>query len=280
MKKGGLGRGLDLIFAENNGEEGERAVSVSIDEIEPNRDQPRQDFDPESLGELADSISRHGVLQPLLLRPLVSGGYRIVAGERRYRAARMAGLKEIPALVRDMTDAEETVYALIENLQREDLNPIEEARGYRRLIDTYDFTQEQVSEAVGKSRPAVANSLRLLNLPIELQGMLEAGQITPGHARALLSFSNPEDAKYAIKRAQDGATVRELETLAKRAGRQPKSSPDTPQKRFYREAQIALTNYLGRRVKITGSGKKCNLQIEFYGEKDLRALLNELKLSG
>ena len=162
MKKRGLGKGLDAIFAENTDETTEGAVSVKISEIEPNRDQPRKEFDSEALSELADSISQHGVLQPLLLRPLLTGGYRIVAGERRWRAARMAGLTEVPAIIREMSDAEEMLFALIENLQREDLTPLEEARGYRTLIEAQDFTQEEVSKAVGKSRPAITNALRLL----------------------------------------------------------------------------------------------------------------------
>ena len=175
MKKRGLGKGLDAIFAENTDETTEGAVSVKISEIEPNRDQPRKEFDSEALSELADSISQHGVLQPLLLRPLLTGGYRIVAGERRWRAARMAGLTEVPAVVREMSDTEEMLFALIENLQREDLTPLEEARGYRTLIDAQDFTQEEVSQAVGKSRPAITNALRLLNLPEDIQQMLENG---------------------------------------------------------------------------------------------------------
>ena len=172
MKKRGLGKGLDAIFAENAGENGEGAVTIRISEIEPNRDQPRKEFESGALSELAESIAQHGVLQPLLLRPMFSGGYRIVAGERRWRAARMAGLSEVPAVVREMTDGEEMLFALIENLQREDLSPLEEAKGYQQLIDTQGFTQEEAASAVGKSRPAVANALRLLNLPEDIQQMV------------------------------------------------------------------------------------------------------------
>ena len=178
MKKRGLGKGLDAIFAENTDETTEGAVSVKISEIEPNRDQPRKEFDSEALSELADSISQHGVLQPLLLRPLLTGGYRSVAGERRWRAARM------------------------------DLTPLEEARGYRTLIEAQDFTQEEVSKAVGKSRPAITNALRLLNLPEDIQGMLERGEITAGHARTLLSFKSQEDMRLGAQKAKDGASVR------------------------------------------------------------------------
>lgn len=279
MKKRGLGKGLDAIFAENTDETTEGAVSVKISEIEPNRDQPRKEFDSEALSELADSISQHGVLQPLLLRPLLTGGYRIVAGERRWRAARMAGLTEVPAIIREMSDAEEMLFALIENLQREDLTPLEEARGYRTLIEAQDFTQEEVSKAVGKSRPAITNALRLLNLPEDIQGMLERGEITAGHARTLLSFKNQEDMRLGAQKAKDGASVRELEALAKRLNEKKESLPKTPRKnQYFEEAQLAVGEYLNRRVKVAGSKKKGTLQIEFYGEEDLQNLLHDLHL--
>ena len=279
MKKRGLGKGLDAIFAENTDETTEGAVSVKISEIEPNRDQPRKEFDSEALSELADSISQHGVLQPLLLRPLLTGGYRIVAGERRWRAARMAGLTEVPAIIREMSDAEEMLFALIENLQREDLTPLEEARGYRTLIEAQDFTQEEVSKAVGKSRPAITNALRLLNLPEDIQGMLERGEITAGHARTLLSFKSQEDMRLGAQKAKDGASVRELEALAKRLNEKNESLPKTPRKyQYFEEAQLAVGEYLNRRVKVAGSKKKGTLQIEFYGEEDLQNLLHDLHL--
>lgn len=281
MKKRGLGKGLDAIFAENDGAAAEGAVNVKISEIEPNRDQPRREFDSAALSELADSISQHGVLQPLLLRPMVSGGYRIVAGERRWRAARMAGLSEVPAVVREMTDAEEMLFALIENLQREDLTPLEEARGYQTLIDTQGFTQEEVSQTVGKSRPAVTNALRLLNLPDDLQGMLERGEITAGHARTLLSFKNEDDMRVGAQKARQGASVRELEDMARRLNEKKAPAARAVQRsRYYEEAQLAVGEYLGRRVKVAGTKKKGTLQIEFYGEEDLRNLLGELKLGG
>ena len=279
MKKRGLGKGLDAIFAENTDETTEGAVSVKISEIEPNRDQPRKEFDSEALSELADSISQHGVLQPLLLRPLLTGGYRIVAGERRWRAARMAGLTEVPAIIREMSDAEEMLFALIENLQREDLTPLEEARGYRTMIEAQDFTQEEVSKAVGKSRPAITNALRLLNLPEDIQGMLERGEITAGHARTLLSFKSQEDMRLGAQKAKDGASVRELEALAKRLNEKKESLPKTPRKnQYFEEAQLAVGEYLNRRVKVAGSKKKGTLQIEFYGEEDLQNLLHDLHL--
>lgn len=282
MKKRGLGKGLDAIFAENTAEAAEGAVSVKISEIEPNRDQPRKEFDSEALAELAESISQHGVLQPLLLRPMLSGGYRIVAGERRWRAARMAGLSEVPAVIREMTDTEEMLFALIENLQREDLTPLEEARGYRTLIETQDFTQEEVSRTVGKSRPAVTNALRLLNLPEDIQKMLEDGEITAGHARTLLSFKSDEDMRLGAQKAKAGASVRELENLAKKLNEKktpiPRSAQQSQRSRYYEEAQLAVGECLNRKVKVAGTRKKGTIQIEFYGEDDLKNLLADLKL--
>ncbi len=280
MKKRGLGKGLDAIFAENTAESTEGAVNVRIGEIEPNRDQPRKEFDSEALTELADSISQHGVLQPLLLRPMITGGYRIVAGERRWRAARMAGLTEVPAVIREMTDTEEMLFALIENLQREDLTPLEEARGYRTLIEAQDFTQEEVSQAVGKSRPAITNALRLLNLPEDIQEMLERGEITAGHARTLLSFKTEEGMRLGAKKAKEGASVRELEALAKRLNEQKEALAKTPRKnQYFEEAQLAVGEYLNRKVKVAGTKKKGTLQIEFYGEEDLQNLLHDLHMN-
>lgn len=220
------------------------------------------------------------MLQPLLLRPLLTGGYRIVAGERRWRAARMAGLTEVPAVVREMSDTEEMLFALIENLQREDLTPLEEARGYRTLIDAQDFTQEEVSQAVGKSRPAVTNALRLLNLPEDIQQMLENGEITAGHARTLLSFKREEDMRLGAKRAKEGASVRELEALAKRLNQQKDAPEQKPRKnQYFEEAQLAVGEYLNRKVKVAGTKKKGTLQIEFYGEEDLQNLLHDLHMN-
>ena len=279
MKKRGLGKGLDAIFAENTAESTEGAVSVRVSEIEPNRYQPRKEFDSEALSELADSISQHGVLQPLLLRPMITGGYRIVAGERRWRAARMAGLTEVPAVIREMSDTEEMLFALIENLQREDLTPLEEARGYRTLIEAQDFTQEEVSQAVGKSRPAITNALRLLNLPEDIQQMLENGEITAGHARTLLSFKTEEGMRLGAKKAKEGASVRELEALAKRMNEQKEALAKNPKKnQYFEEAQLAVGEYLNRKVKVAGTKKKGTLQIEFYGEEDLQNLLHDLHM--
>ncbi|MEG1869343.1 MAG: ParB/RepB/Spo0J family partition protein, partial [Oscillospiraceae bacterium] len=180
-RKGGLGKGLDALFMDNeNADSG--TVTLRLSDIEPNENQPRKHFDERALLELADSIKEHGVLQPLLVRQMDSGVYQLVAGERRWRASRIAGLTEVPVVIHDLTDSQVMEIALIENLQREDLNPIEEARGYKNLIDTYDLTQEQVAKKVGKSRPVVANALRLLSLPGEILPMVEAGDISAGHA--------------------------------------------------------------------------------------------------
>lgn len=282
MKKGGLGKGMSAIFVENSASAAdEGAVTVKISEIEPNRDQPRKEFDSAALSELADSISQHGVLQPILLRPMLMGGYRIVAGERRWRAARMAGLSEVPAVIREMTDTEEMLYALIENLQREDLSPLEEAKGYRTLMETQGFTQEEVSQTVGKSRPAVTNAMRLLNLPEDIQEMVEHGEISAGHARTLLSFPNEDAMRIGAEKAKQGASVRELEALSKRMNETGETPPTVKEKRknhYYEEAQLAVGEYLGRKVKVAGTNKKGTLQIEFYGEEDLENLLAELKL--
>ena len=180
-KFGGLGKGLDMIFAENETEDSNNSVMLKISEIEPNRSQPRKDFDENALSDLAQSISQHGLLQPLLVRPLPIGGYQIVAGERRYRACRMAGVTEVPVVIRELSDSETMELALIENLQRENLTPIEEAKGFGVLVDEYGMSQEEVSQVVGRSRSAVANSLRLLNLPKEVSDMVERGEISAGH---------------------------------------------------------------------------------------------------
>ena len=180
-------------------EDANATVTLKISEIEPNRAQPRKDFNDEALAELADSIAQHGVLQPLLVRPLLGGGYQIVAGERRWRAARMAGVSEVPVVIREMSDHEVMELALIENLQREDLTPLEEAQGYQSLIDQYGMTQEEISRTVGKSRPAVANALRLLHLPEDLQALVSAGKLSAGHARTLLGFSDEEQMRAAAK---------------------------------------------------------------------------------
>lgn len=265
VKKGGLGRGLDAIFAENTQESGSGAVMLRISELEPNREQPRKDFDEKAMAELADSISQHGVLQPLLVRPIFGGGYQIVAGERRWRAARMAGLSEVPAMVREMNDGEVMELALIENLQREDLTPLEEARGYQTLLEKYELTQEEVAKTVGKSRPAVTNAMRLLGLPQEIQDMVERGELSAGHGRALLAFADEElMVAVARKAAAEGLSVRQLEKLAKKAAQESsgKETPVVSRCTYFDEVELSLHEHLGRKVRVAGNGKKGVLQIE------------------
>lgn len=276
-KKGGLGRGLDALFADNAVEEQGKVVTLRISEIEPNRDQPRKTFDEAALADLAESIAQHGVLQPLLVRPLARGGYQLVAGERRWRASRMAGLTEVPVVVREMSDQEAAELALIENLQRQDLNPMEEALGYRTLMDQYGMTQEDAARAVGKSRPAVANALRLLNLPTEIADLVSSGQLSAGHARAILSFdtlsAQTEAAQAAIK--QD-LSVRALEKMAK-ASRS--SRPERTVRRrdsLFDEVELILAEQLGRKVRVVDKGENGVLQLEFYSKDDLKALANTL----
>jgi ParB family transcriptional regulator, chromosome partitioning protein len=277
-KKSGLGKGLDAIFAENDTENSNATIALKISEIEPNRAQPRKEFNDAALAELADSISQHGILQPLLVRPIFGGGYQIVAGERRWRAARMAGISEVPAVIREMSDSEVMELALIENLQREDLNPLEEAHGYQSLIETYHFTQEEVSKTVGKSRPTVTNALRLLNLPKEILDMVNSGKLSAGHARTLLSFPTSETMLKAARLAvEQGISVRELEKMGKRATELAQVKTDEPKEkartRYYDEVELALNDHLGRKVHVSGTKKRGVLQIEFYGEKDLTELV-------
>ena len=278
-KKGGLGKGLSAIFMENESEDQNSTVTLKISEIEPNKDQPRTDFDEKALSELAESIALHGVLQPLLVRPLVYGGYQIVAGERRYRASRMAGLTEVPVVIRELDDKETMELALIENLQRENLTPIEEAKGYKTLMDTYGFTQEQVSSSVGKSRSAVANSLRLLNLPEEIIELLSQGKITGGHARALLPLDNKEEMIEISREIMDkDLSVRQTENLTQKA----KKGEKAPQKReeksnFLKEVELALTENLCRKISVTKKGDGRVLSIEFFSQEDLTDLANKLE---
>lgn len=280
-KKGGLGKGLDAIFHDNARADDGGAVELNINELEPNRGQPRKEFSEEAMRELADSIAQHGVLQPLLVRPLLSGGYQIVAGERRWRASRMAGLATVPALIRELTDSEVMQIALIENLQREDLKPLEEAQGYQALMEEFGFTQDEISKSVGKSRPAVTNALRLLNLPEAVRGMLARGDLSAGHARTLLSFKDEAAMLTAAKRVvAEGLSVRELEKMARKANAEkPEAVRSTRRIRYYDEAELALRDTLNRVVHVGGTKKKGVLSIEFYGEDDLKNLLDELKLN-
>lgn len=276
MKKGGLGRGLDALFMQNTIEDG--TTTLPLEEIIPNKEQPRKQFDEDALADLADSIAQHGVLQPLLVRPMPDGSYQLVAGERRFRASRMAGLTEVPVTIRDMDEQEAAELALIENLQREDLNPMEEALGYQTLMDTYGMTQEDTARVVNKSRPAVANALRLLNLPQSVAELVSAGRLSAGHARTVLSFEGAEAQEAAATAAvEKGLSVRELERMAKAAKAAPKKEKRPVRREsFYDEVELALRENLGRQVKVTVTPKGGTLQVEFFDQADLQALVNKL----
>lgn len=279
IKRGGLGKGLDALLAENSLDNASKTVTLRISEIEPNRSQPRKQFDEESLAELSESIAQHGVLQPLLVRPMTDGTYQLVAGERRWRAARMAGLTEVPVVIREMTDRQASELSLIENLQREDLNPMEEALGYKTLMGNYGLTQEEVAKVVNKSRPAVANALRLLNLPSRIAEMVSEGRISAGHARAILSFPTEQEQTEAAELVvKDRLSVRDIEKRAKRSNSPNKKKAENEfiRNSFYDEVELALTEHLGRRVKVLQGGKGGKLLIEFYSLDDLRMLANEL----
>ena len=285
-KKGGLGRGLDALFADNSIEEiaSTSAVKLKIMDIEPNRDQPRKIFDEDALAELADSIAKHGVIQPLLVRPMPDGSYQLVAGERRWRASRMAGLTEVPVVIKELSDDEAMALALIENLQREDLNAIEEAQGIKALMDTLSLTQDEAAERVGKSRPAVANALRLLKLPDSVIALVSDGKLSPGHARALLGFKDEQDIiETADLIIEKGLTVREVEKLVKKRHKEPTAEkPAARRASYYDEVELALTDFLGRKVKVgTKPGKESGvLEIDFFDKDDLTRLADALKSLG
>lgn len=285
-KKGGLGRGLDALFADNSIEEiaSTSAVKLKIMDIEPNRDQPRKIFDEDALAELADSIAKHGVIQPLLVRPMPDGSYQLVAGERRWRASRMAGLTEVPVVIKELRDDEAMALALIENLQREDLNAIEEAQGIKALMDTLSLAQDEAAERVGKSRPAVANALRLLKLPDSVIALVSDGKLSPGHARALLGFKDEQDIiETADLIIEKGLTVRDVEKLVKKRNKEPKAEkPAARRASYYDEVELALTDFLGRKVKVgTKPGKESGvLEIDFFDKDDLTRLADALKSLG
>lgn len=272
---GGLGRGLDSLLEANGNDSS--VTEIMLSQIEPNRDQPRKDFAEEALIELSESIKKHGLLQPILVRPKPMGGYEIVAGERRWRACRMAELRTVPVVIREMDEREVMEAALIENLQREDLNPVEEALGYRSLMVSYSLTQEQVAEAVGKSRPAVANTLRLLELTPEETEALKKGKLSSGAARVLLSAEKGSELRATLFRlSQNGASVRDLEAVAKANKVSPKR-PKTEKPHFYKEVELALKNELGRKVKISPtSAGKGTLTLEFYSDEELTELAKKI----
>ena len=274
-KKRGLGMGMDALFADNASETTSHTLRIS--EIEPNKSQPRVDFDDEAIMTLADSIRQHGLLQPILVRPMENGTYQIVAGERRWRACRTAGLDEVPVYIRDLTDRETMQVALIENLQRENLNPVEEALGYQDLMNTYEMTQDEVAKIVGKSRSAVANCLRALKLEKPIQDMLRNGEITIGHAKALAGVEDSETRMMlASKCCEDAITVRNLEKLCAQIAKNPSKEPKQPKSiikdSYFTEIELALNEKLGRKVKVSNGKNKGILEIEFYDKDDLSSL--------
>lgn len=278
----GLGEGLAALLGDDVAESS--AKTLPITKIEPRAEQPRVSFDEESLGELADSIAEHGIIQPITVRSIGDDYYQIIAGERRWRAARLAGLSEIPVNIIEVSDEEAAELALVENLQREDLNPIEEAKGYKSLMDAYGMTQEKVAQTVGKSRPVVANALRLLKLPEDVLGLVEIGSLTLSHARAILELESPElQAEAARITADKDLSVRETTSLVKRlasgAGRQKKSGHPIGEDGvdYYEVVERELTENLGRKVKITAGAKKGRFEIEYYSSEDFEALYSALK---
>lgn len=276
-KKGGLGRGLDSLFNENATDDN-LAVELRLSEIEPNENQPRTYFDEEALSELADSIKTHGLLQPIVVRPMPGGTYQIVAGERRWRACRLAGLVNVPVIIKDLDDKQTMELALIENLQRQDLNPVEESLGYSRLLKEFSLTQEEVAERVGKSRSAITNALRLLTLPDEQLNALSSGKISAGHARALLAFQNPEAAQNAYLAALNGASVRKIEAMAKAEGKlKPRSALPIKTDSFYSEVELALKSETHRKAVVkAGKDGKGTLTVEFYSKEELKQIANRL----
>ncbi len=273
-KKGGLGRGIESIFGDNSTYD-DKIVTLNINDIEPNRNQPRKDFDDEALNALAESISQHGLIQPIAVRPTIGGGYTIIAGERRWRACRIAGVTQVPVIVKESDEQTLMEMALVENLQREDLNPVEEALGYKALIDEYGLTQEDVADKMAKSRSAVANTLRLLKLKENELEALRKGFISSGHARALLSCEDEETREKMLTLAIEGENVRVLEKMAK-AKKLTKAKKET-KPTFYSEVELSIKNELHRKavVKQTGNGKG-TLTIEFFNNDELSDFAKKL----
>lgn len=280
-KNSGLGRGLDAIFLDNsiaeentNTEEGVKGIKISL--IDPKRDQPRKYFDKEALEELASSISEHGLLQPILVREYGDGRYQIIAGERRFRASKLAGLTEIPALVVEKDDVTAAQLALIENIQREDLNPLEEAMAYKALAEEYHMTQEELSQKIGKSRSAIANTIRLLELPDEILTLVASGELSAGHARTLLGVNDRDNMiLLAQKAVEEDLSVRVLEELVKKWNKpvKEKEEEEIPFVDYFRELEIRVQSHLGRKVKIEGKGRKKTITLSYEDNEDLDEIL-------
>ena len=276
----GLGKGLGALLGDFTEEPAEKSAyqMLPIYKVEPNPDQPRQDFNEEELQALADSITEHGIIQPLTVRELKSGYYQIIAGERRWRAARIAGLSDVPVVIIEADDKKAMELALIENLQRQDLNPVEEALGYQSLMQDYGLTQEDAARQVGKSRPAVANALRLLNLTPEVLDKLRSAELTAGHARAILSLkSDKKQIEAAQKIIALGLSVRQAELLCKNMTKEPvKKEQPVFAVDYVAECEKQLSKHLGRGVKIVNGKRKGRFELEFYGQDDLQTLLDAL----
>ena len=281
--KKGLGAGLNALFAEAERDEAEEIQRLPISRVEPREEQPRVNFDEASLGELAESIREYGMIQPITVRRLASGYYQIIAGERRWRAARMSGLKEVPVRVIEADERLATELALVENLQREDLSPIEEAQGYKTLMEVYGMTQDEAAKRVGKSRPTVTNALRLLSLAPEVQQFVEQGLLSAGHARALVPIK-PEEAQIEAARSviANGLSVRRTEQLAAKLMREPKPEPDDGEIKVDYAAEVTkkLEKALGRRVKLSENGKRGKITLEYYGADDRERLIALLSALG
>lgn len=279
-KMKGLGKGLDALLGDDftNEPEVKSSLFLPISQVESCASQPRKQFDPDALADLADSIRQHGIIQPLTVRKLQSGYYQIIAGERRWRAARMAGLTQVPVVVIEADDRKAMELAMIENLQREDLNPMEEAEGYRVLMEQYGMTQEETAQRVGKSRPAVANALRLLHLSSDVRQLVETGKLTGGHARALVPLTPELQKKAAAAVIKDDLSVRQTELLVKKltAEKVEKAEKNTGGVDYAAEAARELTDRLGRPCRIVTGRKKGRIELEYYGVDDLNALLDAL----
>ena len=281
-EKKGLGAGLDVLFGANDFDETEgELLTLPISKVEPRKEQPREYFDEQALAELADSIAQYGLIQPITVRKLDSGYYQIIAGERRWRASRLAGLDEVPVRVIEADDRLTAELALVENLQREGLNPIEEAKGYRTLIEAHGLTQDEVAKSVGRSRPAVTNALRLLSLSPKVLEMVEKGELSAGHARALLTVSEADKQLDAANEViRKSYSVRKTEQLASRLSKEAKSEPSKAtgiSVDYAAEVSEQLSKLLGRRVKLTDGKKTGKIELEFYGSDDREALIIALK---
>ena len=281
MAKKGLGSGLDALFGSDADlKEDAGLLNLPISKVEPAADQPRERFDPEALEDLAESIRQHGVLQPIAVRALGGGYYQIIAGERRWRAAREAGLDTIPVRVMEADDRSARVLALVENLQRQDLNPVEQAKGLNSLMKDFGLTQEAAAEQVGFSRPAVANALRLLSLPEPVLAMLEEGSLTSGHARALLALGDEESiCRTAELVVKEELSVRQTEELIKRRKAAPKKKKESPRSIYVRDLEERLGSHWNRKVRITEGKRRGKLEIEYYGNEDLDRLLAAMNAS-